>query len=288
MWQNAHGWPQLELARAIAAGSSGTSVGRALVVPLQLLLTGPVLAVPFVVGLSCCTAPGRDPGAGSGSGYLAMLAFVVVTGGKPYYLLGFVPVLLAAGVPGCCAWLRRAPLAARWPGVLARQAVIVAVIALPVVRWRGSPRRRSWTSTTTRARPSAGTRSPGPSSAAVGRPSPAERAGLVVLTGNYGEAGALDRALRGAALPPVYSGPQRLRAMGAATGHRRAPVLLVGRHSDAAPSSRVPAARARRQRRTGSTTTSRERRSAGAPRPAPLATALAADPLPRLTPSTSR
>src|SRR4051812_38560599 len=41
LWQNAHGWPQLELARSIAAGGSGTSVGRALVVPLQLGLTRP-------------------------------------------------------------------------------------------------------------------------------------------------------------------------------------------------------------------------------------------------------
>jgi hypothetical protein len=41
LWQAANGWPQLELSRAIAAGSSGTSVERWLILPLQFTLTGP-------------------------------------------------------------------------------------------------------------------------------------------------------------------------------------------------------------------------------------------------------
>src|SRR3954449_7782559 len=114
LWQNAHGWPQLELARSIAAGSSGTSVGRALVVPLQLELTGPVPAVPLIAGLvALLTAAWARPWRWIGVGYLAMLLFVVVTGGKPYYLLGFVPALVAAGVPGVRAWVERGRLR-RW------------------------------------------------------------------------------------------------------------------------------------------------------------------------------
>ena len=283
VWQTAHGWPQLALARAIAAGSSGTSVSRALVVPLQLLLTGPVLAVPFVVGL--VTLLRGSTWRWLGVGYLAMLAFVVVTGGKPYYLLGFVPVLLAAGVPRVLAWLRRArwrpPLAV---ALLAVNAVIVAVIALPVVpvaRLASTPvvdinydagETVGWDAFTRTV-----------STAAAGL-SPAERAGLVVLTGNYGEAGALDRARRrGTALPPVYSG-HNAYGLG---GRRRA-----SRHrccwwatTPTSPSS--PAAGCSRASTTawGSTTTSRERRSAGAPRPPPRGrpsghgSASSADPL---------
>jgi hypothetical protein len=57
------------------------------------------------------------------------------------------------------------------------------------------------------------------------------RAGLVVLTGNYGEAGALDRARRmGADLPPVYSGHNAYGLWGPPPG--AGPLLLVGHRSD--------------------------------------------------------
>src|SRR5207302_1058343 len=36
LWQAGHGWPQLTVSRAIAAGSSGTSEPRALFLPFQL------------------------------------------------------------------------------------------------------------------------------------------------------------------------------------------------------------------------------------------------------------
>lgn len=38
IWQAGHGWPQLELSTAIAAGSSGTSESRWLFLPFQLVL----------------------------------------------------------------------------------------------------------------------------------------------------------------------------------------------------------------------------------------------------------
>ncbi len=58
------------------------------------------------------------------------------------------------------------------------------------------------------------------------------RAGLVVLTGNYGEAGALDRARRqGIDLPPVYSGHNAYGWWGPPPGG--GPLLLVGHRTDA-------------------------------------------------------
>ena len=72
-----------------------------------------MLAVPFVVGL--VTLLRGTTWRWLGLGYLAMLAFVVVTGGKPYYLLGFVPVLLAAGVPGCSPGCGGRAGGLRWP-----------------------------------------------------------------------------------------------------------------------------------------------------------------------------
>src|SRR3954452_17020423 len=235
LWQNAHGWPQLELARSIAAGGSGTSVGRALVVPLQLELTGPVPAVPLVAGLVVLlTAAWARPWRWIAVGYLAMLVFVVVTGGKPYYLLGFVPALIAAGVPGVRAWVERGRLR-RWVvGVLVGvQLVVSAVIALPVVpvAWLASTpvvdinydagETVGWdafTATVERA---------------FAQLPADERAGAVGLAGNYGEAGALDRARReGADLPPVYSGHNAYGLWGPPPGTTN-PVLLVGWQSDA-------------------------------------------------------
>src|SRR3954471_10986799 len=198
LWQNANGWPQLELARAIAAGGSGTSVGRALVVPLQLELTGPVPAVPLVAGLVVLlTAAWARPWRWIAVGYLAMLVFVVVTGGKPYYLLGFVPALIAAGVPGVRAWVERGRLR-RWVvGLLVVvQLVVSAVIALPVVpvaSLASTPvvdinydagEAVGWGALPAAVEP------------AFAQGPAGERAGAGGVAGNYGEGGALGRARR--------------------------------------------------------------------------------------------
>jgi hypothetical protein len=231
LWQQANGWPQLALARAIAAGSSGTSVDRWLVVPLQLELTGPVLAVPLVAGLVALL---RDRALRwLGVAYLALLAVVAVTGGKPYYLLGLVPALLAAGVPPVRAWLARGRLrrAAAWV-LVAVHVVVTAVLVLPVV-----PASALASTPVTDINYDAGeTVGWGAFTATVERALaevPADhRAGLVVLTGNYGEAGALDRARRhGVDLPPVYSGHNAYGWWGPLPG--AGPLLLVGHRTDA-------------------------------------------------------
>jgi len=230
LWQNAHGWPQFELARAIAAGSSGTSVGRALVVPLQLELTGPVPAVPFVAGLiALLTAARARRWRWIAVGYLVMLAFVVVSGGKPYYLLGFVPAIIAAGVPPVRGWVERGRLRRWGAGALVGvQLVVSAIIALPVVpvsSLASTPvvdinydagETVGWdafTATVERA---------------AAQVPAADRADLVVVASNYGEAGALDLARRpGADLPLVYSGHNGYGLWGPPPGTTN-PVLLVG------------------------------------------------------------
>jgi hypothetical protein len=205
-------------------------VGRALVVPLQLELTGPIPAVPLVAGLIVLlTAAWARPWRWIAVGYLAMIVFIVVTGGKPYYLLGFVPALLAAGIPGVRAWVERGRLR-RWVvGVLVGvQLVVSAIIALPVVpvsSLASTPvvdinydagETVGWdafTATVERA---------------AAQVPAAHRADLVVVASNYGEAGALDRARRrGADLPPVYSGHNGYGLWGPPPGTTN-PVLLVG------------------------------------------------------------
>ena len=231
LWQQANGWPQVALARAIAAGSSGTSVARGLVVPLQLELTGPFLAVVLVAGVVALL---RDPRLRwLGAGYPILLAVLVLTGGKPYYSLGLLPALLAAGVPPVRAWLARGRVRrlAAWL-LIGVHVVITAVLLLPVL-----PASALASTPVTDINYDAGeTVGWGAFTATVQRALaqvPADhRPGLVVLTGNYGEAGALDRARRqGVDLPPVYSGHNAYGLWGPPPG--TGPLLLVGHRTDA-------------------------------------------------------
>lgn len=236
LWQNANGWPQADLSAAIAAGSSGTSVERWLVVPLQAELTGPVLAVPLVAGVvALLRAPAMRPYRWLGVGYLVLLALVVAAGGKPYYTLGMLPVLVAAGTPAVLRWADAAP--GRWRTVttaLAVHVVVSAVLTLPVLPVRALP-----ASQVTAVNYDAGETVGWPRlvttvTDVVAALPAGDRAGAVVLTENYGEAGALSRARRaGAALPPVHSGHNGYWRWGPPE-ERAAPVVAVGFRDDAA------------------------------------------------------
>jgi hypothetical protein len=199
-WQAANGWPQLELGRAIAGGSSGTSVDTALFVPLLATLTGP-LTTPFWVAGAWALV--RDP-EHRGRRWLPLAAglfllAVLLTGGKPYYLLPFAVVLAAAGAPVVLRWAARRPWRAPAAvSAVAANAVVGAILVLPLLPPRLAVldvnydlgEQVGWDDLV----------------AAVATEHREEPAG-VVLTQNYGEAGALDRARRaGTDLPPVASG----------------------------------------------------------------------------------
>ena len=168
-----------------------------------------MLAVPLVAGVVALLRDGRVRWLGVG--YLSLLVFVTLTGGKPYYSLGLVPVLLAAGVPPVRHWLARGRgrRVVAWV-LVAVHVVITAVLVLPVV-----PASALASTPVTDIYYDAGeTVGWGAFTATVQRAlaqvPPDHRAGLVVLTENYGEAGALDRARRQrAVLPPVYWGTTR-------------------------------------------------------------------------------
>ncbi|MGH3814719.1 MAG: hypothetical protein ACRDUV_20120, partial [Pseudonocardiaceae bacterium] len=144
-----------------------------------------------------------------GVSYLLLAALFLVTGGKPYYLAGLYPVLLAAGAQPVLEWTRRGAVALR-TGLMAAALAITAafsvVLFLPVVP------------------PSALASTPIPeinsdAGATVGWPElvatvervhhglPAsERDRAIILTEDYGEAGALEQARSRLGLPPVFSG----------------------------------------------------------------------------------
>lgn len=206
-WQAGHGWPQLEMSRAIATGSSGTSEPRALFLPYQLVLVSPVLVPVWVAGLMRLY---RLPGLRClALTYPLLAAAFLLTGGKPYYLAGLYPLLLAAGAAPALRWARRGRLRFR-RGLLAAavgfSVVVGAVITLPVVPLDALAR-----SHLVEVSYDLGEQVGWPLFAQTidrvyaGLP-PTDRAKAVILTGNYGEAGAIDRYGPALGLPHAYSG----------------------------------------------------------------------------------
>jgi hypothetical protein len=209
-WQARHGWPQWQVGRAVAAGSSGSSQPRVLFLPIQLGLVSPWLAPIWITGLVRLF---RDPVLrwcrALGWAYLLLAALLLVVGGKPYYLGGFFPVLLAAGAQPTVDWVRRRRPRLRRTLVgaalvlSAAGAVLVTLPVLPLGALHRTPIVAvNYDTGETIAWPTYVGEIAG---AFRGLP-PAEQAGTVILTSNYGEAGAVDRYGPALGLPAAYSG----------------------------------------------------------------------------------
>jgi hypothetical protein len=206
VWQAVNGFPQLALSAAIAGGSSGTSEPWYVLLPFQLVLVSPLLVPVWVLGWWRLA---RDPALRTwrafAAAYVLVAAVFTVAGGKPYYLAGFFPVLLAAGAPSVVAWARRGARRIRTGVLAAALAVSLAmssVLMLPLVpegELAGTPVPDIHYD----AGETVGWPAFAATLAAVRERVPAgER--VAVLTGNYGQAGAVDRFLP--ALAPAHSG----------------------------------------------------------------------------------
>jgi hypothetical protein len=198
VWQAANGWPQLEVSRSIAAGGSGTSASRAAFLPFQLALVSPWLAPVWVAGLIRLL---RDPRLRLlGMLYPFLAVVFIVSGGKPYYIAGMYPFLLAAGAQPFVDFFsnrRWVPVAAV---ALSLPAVVVVLPLVPVDRVGDTP--------IVEVNYDAGETIGWPTYAKQITAAAAKMKGGApdaILTSNYGEAGALER-YGPPDLPPVYSG----------------------------------------------------------------------------------
>jgi hypothetical protein len=210
VWQARHGWPQLELSEAIAAGSSGTSEPRELFLPMQLVLISPMLVPVWVAGLwRLARSPALRAYRSFAVAYLVLAAVFLVTGGKPYYLAGLYPVLLAAGAEPTLRWCRAG--ASRLRPVLlgasvALSALVAGVLMLPVVPV-GSLGETPIVDINYDAGETVGWPGLVRTVAGVHRSlSPAEKDKTTIVARNYGQAGAVDRFGPELALPRAYSG----------------------------------------------------------------------------------
>ena len=210
IWQATHDWPQLRLANSIAAGNSGSSEPRWRLIPDQFLIMGPPLAPIWLAGLWRLA---RDPEVRRWrflpAAYAVLVIIFLATGGKPYYLAGMYPVLFAAGATPVIGWVRRGHGRGRaLVAVAAVSAAISVVVALPVV-----PAGDLHDTPVPAMNYDAGEQLGWPHFAAtVDRVyrslPPATRTSTAVLTGNYGEAGAVLRYAPDIA--HVYSGHNAL------------------------------------------------------------------------------
>jgi 4-amino-4-deoxy-L-arabinose transferase-like glycosyltransferase len=206
IWQADHGWPQIDVSREIARGESASSEAWWALVPFQFLLISPLLAPVLIAGLVRLF---RDPSVRDfrflGWAWVILAVVFMASGGKPYYLAGLLPVLLGAGSAWVDAWLERGRATLRMTalgGAVALSAAVGALISLPVLPARDAGpvidvnedvgETIGWPEFTRTV-------------ASVYRELPSGQ-DAVILTGNYGEAGAIDRYGPNLGLPSAYSG----------------------------------------------------------------------------------
>lgn len=241
LWQQAHGWPFLEVGRA-GAGGKNIALSPLDFLLHQALLTGPVAAIVWLCGL---WAGGVRPKLAVARAFpIAWLVLLVIfdaTHGKDYYPSAIYPTLLALGAVRMEAWIanrlaRGAVLAA---AVVA--GALAAPLTLPILPVEAFVRYQ-------RAigfQPSAGEhqrlgvlpqyyadmfgwREMAQKVAAVyAAVPPQDRARATFFGSNYGEAAAIDIFGRPLGLPPAISGHNNYFLWGP-RGHDGAVMIVIG------------------------------------------------------------
>lgn len=221
IFQLTHGWPSMDVASALTE-HNGTD-NRITFVPFQLILLGPVL-VPITVAGLIGLLRNRSLRA-LGVAYPVAAVVVLAAGGRPDYVVPLLLVLLAAGCVPLERWISGQPGRVRLLAAgLALNGLVTAVIALPLIPVSavGST---PVPAISQLVRDSIGWPQLADQVAATHRSLPEpERANTVVLTGNYGEAGGIQRfrpELR------VYSGQNHLYRAGPPPESART-VIVVG------------------------------------------------------------
>jgi 4-amino-4-deoxy-L-arabinose transferase-like glycosyltransferase len=222
VWQATHGWPSLDVFRALQTEAGHN---RAVYWPGQILYTGVVLTPVWVAGaiwsLRSAAARRFRPVA---IACVAVIALQFVLGGKAYYSGAAFTFLLAAGcVPlerrlgARTSRARRMPAARAWPGRLVTPAVLAGVAmmagAAPAAPAALSvlPARALHTVPLQKINYDLAETIAWPKLVALlaqeydSLPA-AQRRQTTILAGNYGEAGAIERYGPATGLPQAYSG----------------------------------------------------------------------------------
>jgi 4-amino-4-deoxy-L-arabinose transferase-like glycosyltransferase len=227
IWQADHGWPQVDVSRSIARGESASSESWWSIVPFQFLLISPLLAPVWIAGLIRLF---RDPSVRDfrfiAWAWVILAVVFMASGGKPYYLAGLLPALLGAGAVWVDHWLEHGRRTVRIAAVAAAvglSAVIDGRISLPVLPAEDA---ESVVDMNEDVGETIGWPRFARTIADVANDLP-DRDRAVVLAGNYGEAGAIDRYRPDLDLPDAYSGHNAYGDWGPPPDDE-APVIAVG------------------------------------------------------------
>jgi hypothetical protein len=210
LYQVLNGFPQLQMADALARDKGGDA--RPMLLPGQALLLGPPLVAIWVTGIvAVLRRPAWRPLRAFPVAYGVILVLLAVLAGQFYYVAGLLLVLFAFGAVATADWLRRARWRAWATGALVAVNVAVsAVIVLPLLP-ETVLGRTPIPGINQTAADQVGWPRYVAQVAAVYRSLPeSQRSAAVLLTGNYGEAGALDRFRAEFGLPVAYSGQNEL------------------------------------------------------------------------------
>ena len=243
LWQQAHGWPFLELGKAAVNGKN-VALSPAAFFEQQLLVMGQLAAPVWIAGLwACSRRPQLAVYRAFPIAYAILFVFFVIMHGKAYYLTPIYPTLLGIGAVAVERWLqnphwRRAAL-----GAVAVSGAIAAPMAIPILPERSfiaysamlgvSPSATAADHQKLGLLPQQFADQHGwPEMAAqvaavYNALPPADRAKAVFLGLNYGEAAAIDIFGRPLGLPPAISGHNNYHLWGP-QGHDGSVLIVLG------------------------------------------------------------
>jgi Dolichyl-phosphate-mannose-protein mannosyltransferase len=207
IWNAQHHWATVSMLHSLHRENSGlgASIGF---IPSQLIVVGPVLLVLWLAGLrTLLRSPFAKP---LGVAFLVLVGLFTLGGAKSYYLAGMYFVLFAAGAKWSEDRLdsrRPARGVGGWILLMAAGLVIALPLTLPVLSQKTLPT-GSWEGNINKdLSATLGWQDFVRQVAAVsGGLPPSERGDLVVFTGDYGAAGAIDLWGPRYGLPRAVSG----------------------------------------------------------------------------------
>lgn len=221
-WQIDRGWPILELSSGIAAEATEN---RVLMLPFQVLFLGlPIAAAVTVTSWRQLRGETLVPYRFVPIGFVVLLVLLLLTAGKPYYAAGALPTLVALAATDLLDWCRKHRFAVG--SLLVANAAVSAVFALPILpaeRYVESP----VSALNTEPAEMIGWPDFVDQVATHYRGADDGHGTTIVLTGNYGEAGAIDHYGAALGLPPAYSGHNSY-ADARVPPDSQGPVLVVG------------------------------------------------------------
>jgi Dolichyl-phosphate-mannose-protein mannosyltransferase len=243
LWQQAHGWPFLELGKAAENGKN-IALSPVAYFTQQLLLIGPLAAPVWLSGLWAASyRPRYQVFRAFPIAYVLLFAFFVVTHGKAYFLSSIYPILLPIGAVAIEGWIANRFARGAGLGLIAVASAVIAPLAIPLmpeetyIRYAAALGLGPSVSASEHLKQGRlpqhfadqhGWRAMAEKVAKVywSLP-PKDRARAVFFGNNYGEAAAIDVFGRRLGLPPAISGHNNYYLWGP-RGHDGSVVIIIG------------------------------------------------------------